>query len=52
MTASLLSRRRMLIQSAGAALALTGCHGRSSRGSGRPEWACSILRRRPEPSYA
>lgn len=34
MTVSLLSRRRMLIQSAGAALALAGCR-RSSRGSGK-----------------
>ena len=35
MSVSTLSRRRMLIQSAGAALALAGCRGRSSRGSGR-----------------
>jgi len=35
MSISTLSRRRMLIQSAGAALALAGCRGRSSRGSGR-----------------
>jgi putative ABC transport system substrate-binding protein len=34
MTVSLLSRRKMLIQSAGAALALAGCR-RSSRGSGK-----------------
>src|SRR3569833_2853187 len=35
MTTSSLTRRRMLMQSAGAALALAGCRGRSSRGSGR-----------------
>ena len=35
MSISTLSRRRMLIQSAGAALALAGCRGRSSRGSDR-----------------
>ena len=35
MTRSLLTRRHMLIQSAGAALALAGCRGHSSRGSGR-----------------
>lgn len=35
MTVSLLSRRRMLIQSAGAALALAGCRSHSNRGSGR-----------------
>ena len=35
MTASLVSRRRMLIHSAGAALALASCRSRSSRGSGR-----------------
>ena len=33
MPQSLISRRRMLIQSAGTALALAGCRGRSSRGS-------------------
>jgi ABC-type uncharacterized transport system substrate-binding protein len=36
MTTSFLSRRQMLIQSGGAALALAGCRGRSSRRSGRP----------------
>jgi len=35
MTPSFLTRRRMLIQSAGAAIAFAGCRGRSSRGSGR-----------------
>ena len=35
MFVSTLSRRRMIIQSAGAALALAGCRGRSTRGSGR-----------------
>ncbi|HEX3569979.1 MAG TPA: ABC transporter substrate-binding protein [Acidobacteriaceae bacterium] len=35
MTISPLSRRRMLIQSAGAALALAGCRSRSNRGSGQ-----------------
>ena len=35
MTASFLTRRNMLIQSAGAALAFVGCRGRSTRGSGR-----------------
>ena len=35
MTASFLTRRRMLVQSAGAAIAFAGCRGRSSRGSGR-----------------
>jgi putative ABC transport system substrate-binding protein len=35
MSESFLSRRRMLIQSAGAAVALAGCRGKSSRGSGR-----------------
>ena len=35
MTDFSISRRRMLVQSAGAALALAGCRGRSSRGSGR-----------------
>lgn len=35
MTVSLLSRRRMLIQSASAAVALAGCRSRSSSGSGR-----------------
>ena len=34
MTASFLTRRKMLIQSAGAALAFAGCRGRSTRGSG------------------
>jgi ABC-type uncharacterized transport system substrate-binding protein len=36
MTTSFLNRRQMLIQSAGAALALAGCRGRSSGGSHRP----------------
>jgi ABC-type uncharacterized transport system substrate-binding protein len=35
MSVSLLSRRRMLIQSTASALALAGCRGKSSRGSGR-----------------
>lgn len=35
MTVSTLSRRRMIIQSAGAALALAGCRGRSTRDPGR-----------------
>ena len=35
MFVSSLSRRRMIIQSTGAALALAGCRGRSTRGSGR-----------------
>ena len=35
MSVSTLDRRRMIIQSAGAALALAGCRGRSTRGSGR-----------------
>jgi len=35
MTASFLTRRKMLIQSVGAAAVLAGCRGRSTRGSGR-----------------
>lgn len=35
MTVSFFTRRKLLIQSAGAALAFAGCRGRSTRGSGR-----------------
>ena len=49
MTTSYLTRRQMLIQSAGAAFVVAGCRGRSSRISGRLVLVCCISPRKKAP---
>jgi hypothetical protein len=51
MTVSRLNRRQMLIQSAAATLALTGCR-RSFRVRGDPAWVWCTLRQKQAPNSA